>query len=169
MVILLKKFVLLAFVATIAGCAAVGPTYKPVELVDSGKGVVYVYRPATHALSILSAIVDVNDKPLASLENNGYAALVLPVGTYTMKQSWKAGLLGSSNLEGKPIYKQVTVTSDKPAYIRLVADASSSSKSRGAYNRIDITTHFSWALQAVPQAEAEAEIAQCKQAVAAVY
>jgi hypothetical protein len=53
-----------------------------------GDAVVYVIRPKTWTLSALSAVINIDEKPIVLLENNGYAAIPIPAGAHTISEQF---------------------------------------------------------------------------------
>jgi len=153
----------LLFSVCLAGCATIGPTFEPLTMPADNQGVLYIYRPEARAMSVLSAVFEVDGRKVATLENNGYAAVRLPPGSHTVTQQWKAGLLGNSKLEQRPISRALTVQAGKAAYVRLAA-ASSSSPGGAAYPYIQINTRFEWAIDEVPETTAIPELSKTRRA-----
>lgn len=151
----------LGLVATLSGCAAVGPAFSPVRDMERGLGVLYIYRPEAHAMSILSAVFDIDERQVTALENNGYAAIPISVGQHKIGHHWKAGIVGNSKLEGKPIVATVNITAGQATYVRLLSRARSKVVD-AAYPNIGINTHFQWALEEVGEGVALPELQQTK-------
>lgn len=157
----------LALVAmlAVAGCAAVGPVFSPASNIATGNGVIYVYRPQAHAMSVMTAVFEVNGRAFASVENNGFSALSLPAGNYTVVQRWKAGLVGNSNLEGRPVSISVSVAPGKSTYVRLLTQANTTAAPT-ATSSSSFNMQFRWLLQEVPETAALPEIQQTRGQVA---
>ncbi len=149
----------------LTSCAAVGPVFAPAINVTAGNGVVYVYRPQAHAMSVMTAVFDVNGRTFASIENNGFSAVSLPAGSYTVVQRWKAGLVGNSNLEGRPVSITVAVAPGKSTYVRLLTQANNMG-SVAVSSGSGFNMQFRWLLQEVPEAVALPEIQQTRGNVA---
>lgn len=157
----------LALVSLLAlvGCAAVGPAFAPATNVATGTGVIYVYRPQAHAMSMMTAVFEVDGRTFASIENNGFAALSLPAGKYTVVHRWKAGLVGNSNLEGRPVSISVSVAPGKSTYVRLLAQANTVAATASTTNS-GFNMQFRWLLQEVSETAALPEIQQTRGRVA---
>lgn len=56
----------------LAGCAAPGPIFKPVDLVPPNKGVVYIYRQPGFVGSAVFGTVTANNKPITKIMQGGY-------------------------------------------------------------------------------------------------
>jgi hypothetical protein len=154
----LKKIIVtLGVAAALSGCAAIGPAFAPVDNMKPGQGILYVYRPKTWSMSALSAVFEVDERK-ATLENNNYAAIPISAGQYKVMHQWKAGLLGNSKLEGRPIFTTITVTGGRATYVRLFAEARSG-LSDATYPS-SINTNFRWALEEVYESVALPEIQQ---------
>jgi hypothetical protein len=108
-------------------------------------------------MSILTAVFLVDGKAAARLESSGYVALLLPPGEHTITQIWKAGALGNSNLEGRPISVTEEFGGGSVSNIRLSTQASSEVSGVNTM-RID----FRWELRLVPESFAKAELVRCK-------
>lgn len=157
------RSILFAFgvITALSGCAATGPAFSPVREVKAGQGVLYVYRPETESMSILSAIFDVDGQKTATLENNGYAAISVTAGRHHISHQWKTGVFGNSNLEGKPVFMSVNIKENEPTYVRLLARARWET-APALYPNIGINTHFYWALEEVPESIALPELQKTK-------
>lgn len=62
-----------AGLALMSGCATTGPAFTKVENIPAGKGLVYIYRPASFKGAAISYDVHVKDKVATNLTNGGYA------------------------------------------------------------------------------------------------
>lgn len=153
----------LGLVAALSGCAAVGPAFAPVHDIKPGQGILYIYRPETRALSALSAVFSIDGQKVTTLENNGYAALSLAAGQHQVRHEWKAGIIGNSDLESKPVFTNTTISEGQATYIRLVAHASSQ-RADAPYPSIGIKTQFRWALEEVRETVAIPELQSTKSA-----
>lgn len=156
------QILITALSLTLAGCAATGPAFKPVQDVKAGQGTLYIYRPDSRALMILSAVIQVDGKPVATLENNGYVAIAIPAGQHEVRHEWKAGVFGNSKLEGKPVFTRITIRTNQATYVRLLSQARSQVASDVYYPNIGINTQFQWVLEEVPEKSAIVEIRQTK-------
>ncbi|MGE0313419.1 MAG: DUF2846 domain-containing protein [Lautropia sp.] len=157
----------LAFASCLAlvGCAAVGPVFAPAADVAAGNGVVYVYRPEAHAMSVMTAVFEVDGRNFVSIENNGFSALSLPPGKYTVVHRWKAGLVGNSKLEGRPVSITVSVLPGKSTYVRLLTQANNMGPA-AVSSGSGFNMQFRWLLQEVPETVALPEIQQTRGKVA---
>jgi hypothetical protein len=79
---------LLLLAVFVSGCAATGPVYRPVENVDPGNALVYVYRGTGFALGGRTAYFYVDGVNVFDLDQGGYSWVSLPPGRYKFKQSW---------------------------------------------------------------------------------
>jgi hypothetical protein len=137
------------------GCATVGPPFSPHANLRAGQGVVYVYRPQARALSVLSAIIEVDGRPVATLENNTYAAIQLAAGSHTITQRWKAGILGNSKLENRPIALRVIPSEGREGYVRLGVV--------GSWHASGLVVHneWEWELRELAASDAMSELRAC--------
>ncbi len=117
---------------------------------------VYVYRAPGSKLELLSALIDVDGKQVAVLEQASCVALPVPIGTHRIGHQWKAGLLGNSKLENKPIERQIEVQEGQDTYLSLGASTASQ-----LANRM-INIRFDWQLREVTRSEAEEHVASCR-------
>jgi hypothetical protein len=159
-----NAFVLVAMLA-LAGCAAVGPVFSPVTHVAAGNGVIYVYRPEAGTLSLMTAVFELNGRPFASIESNGFSALPVPAGKYTLVHRWKAGSFGNAKLEDRPMTINVSVAPGKSTYVRLLSQANTTSATSGM-GGTRFSTQLRWYMQEVSEAVALPEIQQTKGQVA---
>jgi hypothetical protein len=157
--LLFRRPFLVALLSSIAvaGCATGGATFAPHASLPADQGVVYVFRPRAWSMSALTAMIEIDGRTRAALETDTYAAVPLAPGRHTIVQSWKAGLLGNSSLEGKPTFAQVDVVAGQATYVRIGA--------RGAWGVADWQTlrvEWEWELQEVPGPKAPPELAVCR-------
>jgi hypothetical protein len=61
-----------AGLALMSGCATTGPAFTKVENIPAGKGLMYIYRPASFKGAAVSYDVHVKDKVVTNLKNGGY-------------------------------------------------------------------------------------------------
>ena len=94
------KISALVWLGLLSACTITGPTFTPLENVGSQRGVIYVYRPSNYDMGLMSALISLDGKPVASLENGGYVAVPVTPGEHTVTQKWKAGIVGNADLEG---------------------------------------------------------------------
>lgn len=155
----MKKIIAsLAVCVGVTGCAATGPVFSPLLPATENIGALYLYRPEAFAMSVLSAVFEVDGRTVATLENNGYAAVRLPAGRYDVTHQWKARLLGNSKLEKQPISRVIEVRPGKAAYVRLTAEA------LVVTGGARMNTQFTWDIQEVPEEVALPEIQKTRRA-----
>jgi len=142
----------------LAGCATAGPPFSPYAGLDSGQAVVYIYRPHAFALSVLSAEIEVDGRKVAKLKNETYVAVPLTSGPHTVTQRWKAGMLGNSKLENRPISTQIVVRAGEQSFVRLGVVGSWSGSSRVVHNE------WEWELRELPASDAMDELRVCHRA-----
>lgn len=141
----------------VAGCGSSGPIFKPVPDHRPGRAVVYVFRPAAKGAAILSALIDVDGANVATLANGEYVSLSVPLGAHTITQRWKAGLLGNSKFENRPISLPLVVNAEDESFVRLGM--------RSSWDvRAGLTVHneWGWNLELVPRSAAMPEITLCR-------
>ena len=142
----------------LSSCTMTGPKFTPLENVDSQYGVLYVYRPSNYDMGLMTALISLDGKQIASLENGGYIALPVTPGEYTITQKWKAGILGNSNLESGTTTTMVEVQSSGASYVSLT-----SSGRRVEANRFNaVAVELKWQLNQVSADQALPEISQCR-------
>lgn len=142
----------------LSSCTMTGPKFTPLENVDSHRGVLYVYRPSNYDMGLMSALISLDGKQVASLENGGYVAVPVAPGEHTITQKWKAGILGNSDLEGGTTTVVVDVKSSNASYISLT-----SSGRRVEANRFNaVAVELKWQLNQVSADQALPEISQCR-------
>lgn len=95
----LRKFIYapIIAVALLGGCAATGPVFRPMEKVEPGNGLVYVYRVDTFAGGGRSTPLYVEDVHVFDLKAGGYSWLSLPAGKYKLRQELPWNLVTKSN------------------------------------------------------------------------
>lgn len=128
----------------------------PLENVGSQRGVIYVYRPSNYDMGLMSALISLDGKPVASLENGGYVAVPVTPGEHTVTQKWKAGILGNADLEGDTTAVVIDVKSSDASYISLT-----SSSARVRVNQSN-AVKLHWQLNKVSVDQALPEISQCR-------
>lgn len=153
-----RRRLLSAFLSSfaLAACAGSGPLFSPITDRSDGRAIVYVYRPSSLALGILTALIDVEGRQVAILENGEYVALRLSPGSYWLQQRWKAGRFGDKRLEGRPVAVQVVLGAGEERFLRL----SSINATRTA--GVEVTHRAEWNLQLVQASVALVEIARCR-------
>lgn len=81
----------LIFTSTlIAGCAASGPAFKPIDPIPTGKGVVYIYRQSGFVGGGVYGTVTANNKPITKITNGGYFPYVSDPGPVHFEVSTEA-------------------------------------------------------------------------------
>ncbi|OPA85725.1 hypothetical protein BFW87_27185 [Pseudomonas fluorescens] len=142
----------------ISSCTMTGPKFTPLENVDSQHGVIYIYRPSNYDMGLMSALISLDGKQIASLENGGYIAVPVAPGEHTITQKWKAGILGNSNLESGTTTTMVEVQSSGASYVSLT----SRGKRVEAHRFNAVAVELKWQLNQVSADQALPEIAQCR-------
>ncbi len=84
-------------VALLGGCAATGPVFRPVEKVNQGDGLIYVYRADAFAGGGRSTPVYVDDVHVFDLRAGGYSWFSVPAGRYKLRQDLPWDLVTQSN------------------------------------------------------------------------
>lgn len=142
----------------LSSCTVTGPKFTPLENVDSQYGVLYVYRPSNYDLGLMTALISLDGKQIASLENGGYVAVPVTPGEHTITQKWKAGILGNSNLEGGTTTTVVGVKSSDASYVSLTSNSTRVQAKR--FNAVAVD--LQWQLNKVSADQALPEISQCR-------
>ena len=77
-----KSVVIMLIVSFIflTGCMASGPIFSPVEKADSGKAVVYIYRPFTIFHCMWAPDIYIDEVKHGPLKNNGYLVYFIEPG-----------------------------------------------------------------------------------------
>lgn len=148
----------LVLLVLLSSCTMTGPKFTPLENVDAQRGVIYVYRPSNYDMGLMSALISLDGKQIASLENGGYVAVPVAPGAHTITQKWKAGILGNSDLEGGTTTAMVDVKSAGAAYVSLT----SSGKRVQAKQFNAVAVELKWQLNKVSADQALPEISQCR-------
>lgn len=150
------KISALVWLGLLSACTITGPTFTPLDNVGSQRGVIYVYRPSNYDMGLMSALISLDGKPVASLENGGYVAVPVTPGEHTVTQKWKAGILGNADLEGDTTAVVIDVKSSDASYISLT-----SSSARVRVNQSN-AVKLHWQLNKVSADQALSEISQCR-------
>lgn len=95
----------------LAGCAAKGPAFVPVQISDPDTATVYIYRRNNSVLRARAAYFYVNDVNVFDLRAAGYSWIALPAGKYTLRQAW-----GADMLLAKPIVAHLEVRPGQTRY-----------------------------------------------------
>ncbi|NKQ13512.1 hypothetical protein PflCFBP13510_12335 [Pseudomonas fluorescens] len=153
-----RKISVFVLLGLLSSCTMTGPKFTPLENVDSQRGVIYVYRPSNYDMGLMSALISLDGKQVASLENGGYVAVPVAPGEHTITQKWKAGILGNSNLESGTTTTMVEVQSSGASYVSLT----SSGKRVEAHRFNAVAVELKWQLNQVSADQALPEISQCR-------
>lgn len=153
-----KAFSFLLCGGLLASCTMTGPKFTPLDSAESQHGVVYIYRPSNYDMGLMSALISLDGKPVAVLENAGYVALFVEPSKHTITQKWKAGVLGNSDLEGATTSTVVDVQYATPAYVSLKSNAKRLESRH--YNVVAVG--FKWQLAQVAADQALPEISECR-------
>jgi len=152
------KISALFLLGLLSSCTMTGPKFTPLENADFHRGVIYVYRPSNYDMGLMSALISLDGKQIASLENGGYVAVPVTPGEHTITQKWKAGILGNSDLEGGTTTTVVDVKSSDASYVSLT-----SSSTRVQAKRFNaVAVELKWQLNKVSANQALPEISQCR-------
>lgn len=106
--------IIFALAALTTGCASV-----PEPPVPDGHGLLYVSWMSALPISAIDAMFQVPGIPTVTLSARDCRILALPQGRYTVTQTWKAGLLGNKNFEGKPLALPIEVRANSVTHVRL--------------------------------------------------
>ncbi len=79
------KVAFLVFAAFVAGCAATGPQFQPVQYVEPETALVYLYRPSQFVGGGITPPVFVDNVKQFELPNNGYAEMRLSPGKHVIE------------------------------------------------------------------------------------
>lgn len=101
----------IVFVSTlIVGCGASGPTFKPVDPLPAGKGVVYIYRESGFVGGGVYGTVTADKTPITKIKNGGYFPYISNPGTVHFEVSTEATNEADVSVEaGKEKYLKTTV------------------------------------------------------------
>jgi len=96
--------------ALLTGCGASGPSFRKIDPVASGQGVVYIYRqPAGLGMGV-HGTVRANGKAITDVKNGGYYPYVGPPGNVKFEVRTEATNEATINVEsGVEKYLKVTV------------------------------------------------------------
>ncbi|WP_087693926.1 DUF2846 domain-containing protein [Pseudomonas sp. PE-S1G-1] len=142
----------------LSSCTMTGPKFTPLENVDSQYGVLYVYRPSNYDMSLMTALISLDGKQIAFLENGGYVAVPVAPGEHTITQKWKAGILGNSDLEGGTTTTVVDVKRSDASYVSLTSNSTRVQAKQ--FNAVAVD--LQWQLNKVSADQALPEISQCR-------
>ncbi|MGY2294283.1 DUF2846 domain-containing protein [Pseudomonas yamanorum] len=142
----------------LSSCTMTGSKFTPLENLDSQKGVLYVYRPSNYDMGLMTALISLDGKQIASLENGGYVAVTVTPGEHTITQKWKAGILGNSDLEGGTTTTVVGVKRSDASYVSLTSNSTRVQAKQ--FNAVAVD--LQWQLNKVPLDQALPEISQCR-------
>jgi hypothetical protein len=144
-----RTWAILLVTLVLASCAASGPLFQSASPPDSGKALVYIYRPGGFALGARDAYFYVNDKNVADLSSEGYTHFSLDPGTYNIKQKWPMDLIGFKDLD-----LPLVVSANRTYFYRFFSGIADSCP----YDKIC----FKWSLQQVTESAAKTEISKCR-------
>ena len=80
-----KLVLILCYSVLLTGCGAHGPAFSSVELTQSDKALVYIYRQASFVGGANSFKIWVNDNHVTDLKNGGYYAYMADPGELSFK------------------------------------------------------------------------------------
>ena len=96
-------------VVLVTGCSASGPTFKPIDPIPTGKGVVYIYRESGLVVSGVYGTVTANQKPITKIKNGGYYPYISNPGSVHFEVSTEATNEADVTVEpGKEKYLKTT-------------------------------------------------------------
>lgn len=109
-------------------------------------------------MGLMTALVSLDGKQIASLKNGGYVAVPVTPGEHTISQKWKAGILGNSDLERRTTTTVVSVKRSDASYVSLTTNST-----RVQAKQFDaVAVDLQWQLNKVPPDQALPEISQCR-------
>lgn len=74
-----------AIILLFSGCAATGPAFQSIDVNQTDKAIVYVYRPSRFFYGGGWPNIYLNGQKQFALKNNGYGVLFLEAGDYEIK------------------------------------------------------------------------------------
>jgi hypothetical protein len=149
----------LFFLGLLSSCTITGPKFTPLESADANRGVIYIYRPSTYVMALMSALISVDGKQVAVLRNGGYVAVPVDAGEHTISHEWDSGILGNSRLEGRVISTVIDVKSLSASYVSLSSRKQDPNELRNGM----LIVNLNWQLNQVAADQALPEISQCRQ------
>lgn len=125
-----------------AGCSTTKALHAPSAPGD-GQALVYFIRKA-YPPHLFEASLAVNGKPMATIANNDFVAINVPVGSNT---------ISIDVTQGKPFSFTMPVAGAEKSYVVLTGNVKSAGQAVGY---LQTTLYFDWHLRAYPVSEAEA-------------
>jgi len=105
-----KVFWIILAATLVAGCSASGPTFKPIDPIPAGKGVVYIYREPGIVGSGVYGTVTANKTPLTKIKTGGYFPYISNPGPVHFEVSTEATNEADVIVEpGKEKYLKTTI------------------------------------------------------------
>lgn len=110
----------------LTGCGAHGPAFSPVEITQSDKALVYIYRQASFAGGANTFRIWVNDNHVTDLSNGGYYAYMVDPGelSFKVKKTFNAFDLGLAYFiwEKEREILKIKVETGKTYYVKYESD-----------------------------------------------
>ena len=82
----------------LSGCAHHGSEFRPAELADDGRALVYIYRPARFPNVMLSPAVVIDGEAVFNTQSGAYATLYIPPGTHQFVLQSEQPVAGNDEL-----------------------------------------------------------------------
>ncbi|MDF2180177.1 DUF2846 domain-containing protein [Aliiglaciecola sp. CAU 1673] len=137
---MLMRVILLLSVMTLSACSATGPQFTQLEIPETNKAKVYIYRPWAMLDGAAAPTVQINGKDSFNLSNGGYQVLDLVPGK-TLLAVKEGGLL--SNWRASPLQISVDLQANKSYFVRLSAELSNAAYVGGVSS---VSGQYSWGL-----------------------
>ena len=83
----MKKIIFFSLFLLLSSCAATGPKFTKLEVIQDDKALVYILRPSAPTVSTRKVNISINDELYVKLFNKGYTIARLHPGVYEFKQS----------------------------------------------------------------------------------
>jgi len=144
----LRVLALFVVAALLTGCAASGPLFQPAPPPDSGKALVYIYRPDGFMLGGRDAHIYVDNKNVVNLSAAGYTHFQVDPGSHIIKQKWPLDLMTFDTLE-----LPLEASAGETYYYRFFSGSGDTCTSGNIC--------FKWTLQRVTESAANDEISKC--------
>lgn len=135
----------------LTSCAATGPLFQPAPPPDSGKALVYVYRPDGFMLGGRDAHFYVDNKHVVNLSAGGYTHFHIDPGSHVIKQNWPIDLMMFGTLE-----LPLDANPDETIYYRFFSGSGNCSYDTSG------KVCFKFTLQRVTESAANDEISKCR-------
>jgi hypothetical protein len=126
-----------------AGCSTTKALHTP-SAPTEGQALVYFIRKA-YPPTLFEGTLAVNGKPMATIANNDFVAINVPVGSNT---------ISIDVFQGKPFSFTMPVARAEKSYVVLTGNVTSAGQAVGY---LQTTFYFNWHLRAYPVSEAEAQ------------